>query len=37
MRLWEAIDEGFLVPFQYFGVADGPISRRCGGAAAAMH
>lgn len=23
MRLWEAIDEGFLVPFQYFGVADG--------------
>jgi superfamily II DNA or RNA helicase len=23
LRLWEAIDEGFLVPFQYFGVADG--------------
>jgi superfamily II DNA or RNA helicase len=23
MRLWEAIDEGFLVPFQYFGVSDG--------------
>jgi superfamily II DNA or RNA helicase/HKD family nuclease len=22
LRLWEAIDEGFLVPFQYFGVAD---------------
>ena len=22
MRLWEAIDEGFLVPFQYFGVSD---------------
>lgn len=23
LRLWEAIDEGFLAPFQYFGVADG--------------
>ncbi|MGB2850330.1 MAG: DUF3427 domain-containing protein, partial [Solirubrobacterales bacterium] len=23
LRLWEAIDQGFLVPFQYFGVADG--------------
>jgi superfamily II DNA or RNA helicase/HKD family nuclease len=23
LRVWEAIDEGFLVPFQYFGVADG--------------
>lgn len=23
LRLWEAIDEGFLVPFQYYGVADG--------------
>jgi superfamily II DNA or RNA helicase len=23
LRLWEAIDEGFLVPFQYFGIADG--------------
>lgn len=23
LRLWEAIDLGFLVPFQYFGVADG--------------
>jgi superfamily II DNA or RNA helicase/HKD family nuclease len=23
LRLWEAIDEGFLVPFEYFGVADG--------------
>ncbi len=23
LRLWEAIDYGFLVPFQYFGVADG--------------
>lgn len=23
LRLWEAIDEGLLVPFQYFGVADG--------------
>ncbi|MBI5105005.1 MAG: DUF3427 domain-containing protein [Solirubrobacterales bacterium] len=23
LRLWEAIEEGFLVPFQYFGVADG--------------
>ena len=23
LRLWDAIDEGFLVPFQYFGVADG--------------
>jgi superfamily II DNA or RNA helicase/HKD family nuclease len=23
LRLWEAIDEGFLVPFQYFGVSDG--------------
>lgn len=22
LRLWEAIDEGFLVPFQYFGVSD---------------
>jgi superfamily II DNA or RNA helicase/HKD family nuclease len=23
LRLWEAVDQGFLVPFQYFGVADG--------------
>ncbi len=23
LRLWEAIDQGYLVPFQYFGVADG--------------
>ncbi len=23
LRLWEAIDQGFLVPFQYYGVADG--------------
>lgn len=23
LRLWEAIDQGFLVPFQYFGIADG--------------
>ncbi len=23
LRLWEAIDQGFLVPFQYFGVTDG--------------
>ena len=23
LRLWEAIEQGFLVPFQYFGVADG--------------
>ncbi|HEX3512046.1 MAG TPA: DUF3427 domain-containing protein [Solirubrobacteraceae bacterium] len=23
LRLWEAIDEGFLVPFQYYGVSDG--------------
>ena len=23
LRLWEAIDEGFLVPFQYYGIADG--------------
>lgn len=23
MRLWEALDEGLLCPFQYFGVADG--------------
>lgn len=23
MRLWEALDEGLLSPFQYFGVADG--------------
>ena len=22
LRLWEAIDQGYLVPFQYFGVAD---------------
>lgn len=22
LRLWEAIDEGFLVPFQYYGIAD---------------
>ena len=28
LRLWEAIDEGFLVPFQYFGVADGTDLRR---------
>ncbi len=26
LRLWEAIDQGFLVPFQYFGVADGTDS-----------
>lgn len=35
LRLWEAIDEGFLVPFQYFGVADGTdlrsVSWRRGG------
>ena len=23
LRLWEAIDQGFLSPFQYFGIADG--------------
>jgi len=23
LRLWEAIDQGFLVPFQYFGISDG--------------
>ncbi len=23
LRLWQAVDQGFLVPFQYFGVADG--------------
>ena len=23
LRLWEAINQGFLVPFQYFGVAEG--------------
>jgi superfamily II DNA or RNA helicase/HKD family nuclease len=23
LRLWEAIDQGFLVPFQYYGIADG--------------
>ena len=23
LRLWEAIDQGFLTPFQYFGIADG--------------
>ena len=22
LRLWDAIDHGFLAPFQYFGVAD---------------
>ena len=26
--LWEAIDQGFLVPFQYFGVADGTDLRQ---------
>jgi superfamily II DNA or RNA helicase/HKD family nuclease len=35
LRLWEAIDQGFLVPFQYFGVADGTdlshVSWRRGG------
>jgi len=39
LRLWEAIDEGFLVPFRYFGVADGvdleSISWRRGGYAPA--
>ena len=28
LRLWEAIDQGFLVPFQYFGVADGTDLRK---------
>jgi superfamily II DNA or RNA helicase/HKD family nuclease len=28
LRLWEAIDQGFLVPFQYFGVADGTDLRQ---------
>jgi superfamily II DNA or RNA helicase/HKD family nuclease len=28
VRLWEAIDQGFLVPFQYFGVADGTDLRQ---------
>ncbi len=28
LRLWEAIDQGFLVPFQYFGVADGTDFRQ---------
>lgn len=39
LRLWEAIDQGFLVPFQYFGVADGTdlsrLSWRRGGYAPA--
>ena len=30
LRLWEAIDQGFLVPFQYFGVADGTDLSRVG-------
>jgi len=38
LRLWEAIDQGFLVPFQYFGVADGTdlsqVTWRRGGYAA---
>ena len=29
LRLWEAIDQGFLVPFQYFGVADGTDLSSC--------
>ena len=29
LRLWEAIDQGFLVPFQYFGVADGTDLSQC--------
>ena len=34
LRLWEAIDQGFLVPFQYFGVADGTdLCQLVGGAA----
>jgi superfamily II DNA or RNA helicase/HKD family nuclease len=28
LRLWEAIDQGFLVPFQYFGIADGTDLRQ---------
>ena len=36
LRLWEAIDQGFLVPFQYFGVADGIDLRQSPGGAAAM-
>jgi superfamily II DNA or RNA helicase/HKD family nuclease len=28
LRLWEAVDQGFLVPFQYFGVADGTDLRQ---------
>ena len=35
LRLWEAIDQGFLVPFQYFGVADGTDSQPLRGGAAA--
>ncbi len=28
LRLWEAVDQGFLVPFKYFGVADGTDLRQ---------
>jgi HKD family nuclease len=28
LRLWEAIDQGFLVPFQYFGIPDGTDLRQ---------
>lgn len=28
LRLWEAVDQGFLVPFQYFGIADGTDLRQ---------
>lgn len=30
LRLWEAIDQGYLVPFQYFGVADNVDLSRLG-------
>ena len=37
LRLWEAIDQGFLVPFQYFGVADGTDLVSSVGGAAGTH
>ena len=36
LRLWEAVDQGFLVPFQYFGVADGTDLRQTGYPGAAV-
>ena len=34
LRVWDAIDQQYLVPFSYFGVHDGTDLRECRGSAA---